>query len=273
MMRIAAATDLSLSRRVDGAIAGISLKALDGVGTLVDRGLSPAGRLGCLTRAPVRWRGEHGSVISAIADTRQKHGDIGVLLRQIRQPLRNDVSTKHRDFEGRKGELVEREVAALDQMMRLVTSPVSGIADQLAIHAAGGVILSTEPLTRTVLRRSTLIAEAHIPATRYRSNHGLADLQPAAQRLQRRQHAGAYRRSVWTDRPRTKEQAFSEPASKCKTLRSQGLRRCRSFWACRLGTSFRPAIGRSFPASENRSATVLPEYSGRAETFASAHHS
>lgn len=138
-------------------------KELAGVRILYDRGLAPVDRVNNLARAAARLRGESGLIISAIAEARQKQSEIGIQFLQIDQTLRNDVSTELRDLEGKEGELLEREVAALDQLKHLdLIAPVSGFVNQLSVHTVGGVIRPAEPLMQIVPQQSGLTVEARI---------------------------------------------------------------------------------------------------------------
>jgi HlyD family secretion protein len=80
------------------------------------------------------------SVSSPIAETELK-------ILQVDIDLRNEAGRELREVEGKIGELVERKVAAEDQLKHIdIKAPQSGHVHQLSVHTVGGVIAGGEQL-------------------------------------------------------------------------------------------------------------------------------
>jgi HlyD family secretion protein len=68
------------------------------------------------------------------------------------------------DVRGKVTELLERRVAAEDQLKRVdIRAPQDGIVHQLNVHTVGGVIAQGEPIMLIVPQSDLLIVEAKIP--------------------------------------------------------------------------------------------------------------
>ncbi|HEX5866766.1 MAG TPA: HlyD family type I secretion periplasmic adaptor subunit, partial [Beijerinckiaceae bacterium] len=82
---------------------------------------------------------------------------------QLDQDLKREVATELRDSQGKIGELVERKVAAEDQLKRIeIRAPQSGYVHQLAVHTIGGVINPGEPIMLIVPQADSLVVETRI---------------------------------------------------------------------------------------------------------------
>lgn len=138
---------------------------LHGVQSLLEQGLTSIDRVNSLARAAASLRGGRGQLIAAMAEARGKIAEIELELLQVDQALRSEVATELRDVQNQQGELVEREVAALDQLQRIdIRAPISGLVDQLAIHTVGGVISPAEVLMHIVPQEARLTVQAKIAA-------------------------------------------------------------------------------------------------------------
>jgi HlyD family secretion protein len=61
--------------------------------------------------------------------------------------LRTDVIKDLREAQAKEAELLERKVAAEDQLKRIdIRAPQAGVVHQLAAHTVGGVITQSEPI-------------------------------------------------------------------------------------------------------------------------------
>ncbi|KFC75907.1 Type I secretion membrane fusion protein, HlyD family [Bosea sp. LC85] len=68
-----------------------------------------------------------------------------------------------RDIQGKSAELVERRVAAEDQLKRIeIRAPSAGFVHQLAVHTVGGVITPAEPAMLIVPAEDALQIEARV---------------------------------------------------------------------------------------------------------------
>lgn len=120
-------------------------------------------RLTALERDATRLTGEHGQLTSAIAQTKGRGSEIELQIIQIDQDLRSEVAAELREVQARIAELVERRVAAEDQLRRIdIRSPQDGIVHQLMIHTIGGVIAAGEPIMMIVPVSDELTVEARI---------------------------------------------------------------------------------------------------------------
>jgi HlyD family secretion protein len=148
----AAQTELSVVR-----------KELEGVRDLFKKNLVPIDRLTSLERDSARVEGESGHLISAAAQARGKIAETKLQVTQIDQDLRTEANRDLRETEAKQAELVERRIAAEDQLRRIdIRSPETGIVHQLSVHTVGGVINAGEQIMLIVPERDALVVEAKI---------------------------------------------------------------------------------------------------------------
>jgi len=82
---------------------------------------------------------------------------------QIDQELRTEIVKELREIQAREAELVERKVAAEDQLRRVdIRAPQDGVVHQLAVHTVGGVINPGEPVMIIVPQTEKLVIEARV---------------------------------------------------------------------------------------------------------------
>ncbi|MBM6596404.1 HlyD family type I secretion periplasmic adaptor subunit [Microvirga pudoricolor] len=139
-----------LQEQIDGTQLQAAAKAdeikliqdeLTGVQELWRKNLVPITRLNSLKREETRLRGERGALISSIAQAKGRISETELQVMQIEQDLRSEVSTELRELQAKVAELVERKVAADDQLKRIdIRAPQDGIVHQSVVHTVGGVI-------------------------------------------------------------------------------------------------------------------------------------
>jgi HlyD family secretion protein len=142
----------------------ISLIEKEMVGTrqLYDLGLTPLNRINNLDRSVARLRGERGALVAQSATAKARISEIQLKRIDVDQKMRAEVASELRDVHNRQAELIEREVAAKDQLKRLdIVSPVAGTVHDLAIHTVGGVVKPGNELMQ-VVPRVELTVEARI---------------------------------------------------------------------------------------------------------------
>jgi HlyD family secretion protein len=140
------------------------LRELEGVRTLWEKHLVPIMRLTQLERETVRIRGERGQLIASTAQAHGKMAETQLQIIQIDQDLRSEVAKELREIQGKMAELLERKVAAEDQLMRIdIRAPQSGIVHQLNVHTVGGVITASEPAMLIVPEADDLTVEVKLP--------------------------------------------------------------------------------------------------------------
>jgi HlyD family secretion protein len=116
-----------------------------------------------LRREQTRLEGERGQFIAEIARARAKISETELQVIQLDQDFRTEVLKDLREAQGKIAELVERMVAAEDQLKRIdIRSPRSGIVNSLTIHTVGGVIGNGETIMQIVPQGDELIVEAKV---------------------------------------------------------------------------------------------------------------
>lgn len=136
---------------------------LTGVRELYDKRLVPLTRLTTLQRETARIEGERGQLTSAIAETKSKIGEAQLQIARLDQDFRTDVVKELGETQGKEAELVERAVAARDQLERIeIRAPTSGVIHQLAAHTIGGVIRAGDAIMEIVPDTDDLLIEARM---------------------------------------------------------------------------------------------------------------
>jgi len=153
-------TEQREAKRLEITLIG---RELSGIRKLWKSKLVSIERITALERDSARLGGEHGQLTAAIAGARGRGSEIELQIIQIDQDLRSEVAAEIREIQGRVSELVERKVAAEDQLKRIeIKSPQDGIVHQLAVHTIGGVIQAGEPIMLIVPVTDELTVEARI---------------------------------------------------------------------------------------------------------------
>jgi HlyD family secretion protein len=136
---------------------------LKGVRELWDKNIVPINRLIALEREAARLGGERGALIASIAQAKARISETELQILQIDQDLRAEVSRDLAEIRGKVSELVEKRVAAEDQLKRIdIRAPQDGVVHQLSIHTVGGVVPAGEALMLIVPEGDALIVEARI---------------------------------------------------------------------------------------------------------------
>ncbi|BAM89985.1 putative secretion protein, HlyD family [Bradyrhizobium oligotrophicum S58] len=136
---------------------------LAGVQDLYDKRLVPLTRLTTLQREAARIDGERGQLVSSVAETKSKISEAELQTVKIDQDFRSEVVKDLGDAQAKEGDLVEKSVAARDQLDRIeMRAPNSGTIHQLAVHTIGGVIKPGETIMELVPDSDELQLEAHV---------------------------------------------------------------------------------------------------------------
>jgi HlyD family secretion protein len=137
---------------------------LEGVQQLWDKRLTPLQRLTSLQREAARLDGEKGQLQSSIAETRGKISESELQLVKLDQDFRADVMKDLREAQDKESELVEKVVAAKDQVAHIdLRAPVTGTVHQLSVHTIGGVVTPAEVMMVIVPESDELQIDAHLP--------------------------------------------------------------------------------------------------------------
>ena len=136
---------------------------LEGVRELWQKKLVPYTRLTILEREKERLTGERGQLLASIAQSGGKIAEIELQVIQIDQDMRTEVGRELADIRARASELVEKKIAAQDQLQRIdIRSPQDGVVHQLAVHTVGGVITSGEQIMLIVPEADALTIEVKV---------------------------------------------------------------------------------------------------------------
>jgi HlyD family secretion protein len=138
-------------------------KELEGVYDLWKKNLVAYPRITALERDAARLEGERGQLISAIAQSKGKIGELQLQIMQIDQDMRAEVGKDLAEIRAKMSELMERKIAAEDQLKRTdIRAPLDGVVHQLNVHTIGGVIATGEPIMLIVPESEALTVEAKI---------------------------------------------------------------------------------------------------------------
>ncbi|NOJ38056.1 HlyD family type I secretion periplasmic adaptor subunit [Bradyrhizobium australiense] len=136
---------------------------LEGVRQLWRSKLVPIYRVTALERDAARLHGERGALISSTAEARGKISETALQILQIDQDLRSEVGKELGEIRAKISELVEKRIAAEDQLMRIdIRAPQDGRVHQLSVHTVGGVISPGDPIMLIVPESDPLLVEARI---------------------------------------------------------------------------------------------------------------
>lgn len=134
-----------------------------GVAELWDKKLVQITRLTSLERERARLKGERGSLMASIAQTKGKVAETELQIIQLRQAMRSDVAKELAEIRARIATLVEQKVTALDQIGRIeIRAPQAGYVHELAVHGRGAVVTGGEPLMLIVPAADALVVEIRV---------------------------------------------------------------------------------------------------------------
>jgi HlyD family secretion protein len=136
---------------------------LKGVRELYQKNLVQLPRLSALERDAASIQGQRGQLIAAVAQSEGRIAETSLQIIQIDEETRAEVMKELREVQAQVSELVERRVAAEDQLKRIeIRSPDSGYVHQLNVHTVGGVISPAEPVMMIVPDNDALKLEARV---------------------------------------------------------------------------------------------------------------
>lgn len=125
--------------------------------------LVPISRMTAIEREATRLDGERGHLLSAVAQARGKVTETELQVLQLDQDLRSEVARELREIQAKSAELVERKVAAEDQLKRIeIRAPQDGMVHQIQAHTIGGVITAGEPIMLIVPDSDSLTVEVRV---------------------------------------------------------------------------------------------------------------
>ncbi|SFQ14892.1 HlyD family secretion protein [Mesorhizobium sp. NFR06] len=138
-------------------------KELASVRTLWAKKLISIDRLTSTEREATRLDGERGQLIAAEAQAQGKIAETKLQIIQIDLDHSTEVNSDLRDIDGKMGELLERKVAAEDQLKRVdIRAPQDGIVQQSLAYTIGGVVTPGQTIMQVVPDNDSLAVEARI---------------------------------------------------------------------------------------------------------------
>jgi HlyD family secretion protein len=155
-----------LSAEIQAKASQLALiaKELSGVQDLYAKGLVPLTRLTTLQRDSAQLDGERAQLTATIAETNAKIGQARLQIAQVDQDFRTEVMKDLRESQDKQAELMEKNVAAKDQLDRVdIRAPTSGVVHELAIHTIGGVVRPGDVIMDIVPDTDDLEIEGHLP--------------------------------------------------------------------------------------------------------------
>lgn len=136
---------------------------LRGVRELYAKNLVPITRVTALERDAARLEGERGQLIASIASERGKIAETKLQILQVDAEMRAEVGKDLADIRGKWSELVEKRVAAEDQLKRVeLRAPQAGVVHQMSVHTVGGLVTPAEPAMLIVPDADRLTVEVHV---------------------------------------------------------------------------------------------------------------
>jgi HlyD family secretion protein len=138
-------------------------RELKGARELWQKNLMPVTKFTALEREAARLEGERGVIVATQSQVKGKVSEIELQILQIDRELSSEVGRELREVDGKLGELVERKVAAEDQLKRTeLRAPQDGTIHQVTVHTVGGVIAPGEQVMLIVPDADTLTIEARV---------------------------------------------------------------------------------------------------------------
>ena len=138
-------------------------KELDGVRELWAKQLVQFTRVTALEREQARLEGERGQLVASIAQSKGKISETKIQILQVDQDMRTEDGKDLADIRGKTAELVEKKVAAEDQLKRIdIRAPQNGMVHQLDVHTVGGVVSAGQQIMLIVPAADKLIVEAKV---------------------------------------------------------------------------------------------------------------
>ena len=136
---------------------------LEGVRDLWAKKLVQFNRVTTLEREQARLEGERGQLVASVAQAKGKIAETKIQILQIDQDMRTEVGKDLADIRAKYAELVEKKVAAEDQLKHIdIRAPQDGMVHQLDVHTVGGVVTAGQQIMLIVPAADKLIVEAKV---------------------------------------------------------------------------------------------------------------
>jgi HlyD family secretion protein len=131
--------------------------------TLLERGLTQAGRVLALEREKARLDGTAGELDASRAEAEGKVTEIDIEILKRGSTRREEANTQLRDLGYRELELAERRRSLIEQIARLdIRAPVAGIVHALQVTTPRSVIRAADPVLYIVPQDRPLVIAAQV---------------------------------------------------------------------------------------------------------------
>lgn len=131
--------------------------------SLHEKGIVSVQRLNELQTKAATFQGERGGKVALQAQAAGRIAETKLQILQIDEDLKAEVGKELREVQAQLGELVERRIAAEDQLRRIdMLAPQGGIVHQLNVHTVGGVISPADVVMSIVPDGDKLAIDARI---------------------------------------------------------------------------------------------------------------
>lgn len=143
--------------------AELIAEEIEGVESLVAKGLERKPRLLALQRAAEEINGSRGEHLALIARAEQRIGEAELQISDLENRRIDEITRELRDVQSELFELREKVLAARDVLERTeIRAPRDGVVVQLRVHTIGGVIGPGEPILDIVPHEDNLVLEARV---------------------------------------------------------------------------------------------------------------
>jgi HlyD family type I secretion membrane fusion protein len=136
---------------------------LVGVRWLFERQLTQKSRLMSLEREKSRLEGLMGRSIADESKAQNGIGEARLQIGQVRQKFQEDVASSMQETRQKLNDLREKVRVARDVLSRVdITSPTTGVVQNLRVFTTGGVVKPGEPLLDVLPEQDALIVQARV---------------------------------------------------------------------------------------------------------------
>jgi membrane fusion protein, type I secretion system len=154
---------LSAQRDAKQIESDLMVEELDRLEGLRKQELMAINRILAAQRDLTKLKGEWGALVAQLARAQGQISEMELQIIALDQTMQTEATKELREIEARMAELVERKIAAEDQLKRVVlAAPQDGIAHELTAHTIGGVIGAAETVMTIVPSRDELSVEVRI---------------------------------------------------------------------------------------------------------------
>ena len=154
---------LSAQERAKDKEISLVQQELTGVRDLYEKHLVQISRLTTLERDSARLNGERAQYIASRAQAKGKITETELQIIQVDKDMVSEVSKDLRETNDKIGEMIERKVAAEDQLRRVdIRAPQDGMVLQSTVHTVGGVVTAGDALMLIVPQADDLQVEAKV---------------------------------------------------------------------------------------------------------------